>query len=33
MTGTLREADRYMYVYGNIWLNSSWNEKCFRQKL
>jgi hypothetical protein len=22
-----------MYVYGNISLNSSWNEKCFRQSL
>jgi hypothetical protein len=24
---------RRLYIYDNIWLNSSWNEKCFRQKL
>jgi hypothetical protein len=24
---------RLMYTYGNISLSSSWNEKCFRQKL
>jgi len=21
-----------MYIYGDIWLSSSWNEKCCRQK-
>ena len=24
---------RPTYIYGNIWLNASQNEKCFRQKL
>jgi len=29
---TLHE-DRYMYIYDNISLNSSKNDKCFMQKL
>jgi hypothetical protein len=23
----------YLFIYGHILLTSSWNEKCFRQKL
>jgi len=30
MTGTLHED---IYIYDHILLNSSWNEKCFRETL
>ena len=33
ITGTSHEADRYMCISDHISLSSSYNEKCFRQKL